>query len=456
MAGLSYNRAEMRLPSLLSLLLLGSLLLPAQPYVRVSPRDSRYLELSDGKPYIPIGLNMVGGPDLDRWSSWLSALADHRGNYIRVWLSHALWDVEHQRSGVYDEEKARRIDAMLELCRRRGVYVKMTLEHFRSVGGGRQPWADKPLHNVANGGTAPDIAGFFNLQPSRDHFISKIRWYRERYGSQPIIYGWELWNEVNAVNGAMRPGGPDVMAWTEVMLAELHKSFPQNLALQSLGSFDTGGVRDLYRRHSLLPGNDTAQVHRYLDPGAPLEICHGAVDVLAADAVRELLAFQPGKPVLLAESGAVESRHSGPSKLYAPDKEGLILHDVLFAPFFAGAAGPGQIWHWDQYVAANNLWHHFDRFAQLVDGIDPPAERFEPSMLPHPRLRIYRLQGRTTTLFWLRDSQPAGTVRSIRLPCTTAGARVFDPWQNRWTTVRARRGRIELPAFTTSLAVVMK
>ena len=42
---------------------------------------------------------------------------------------------------------------------------------------------------------------------------------------------------------------------------------------------------------------------------------------------------------------------------------GIILHDVLFAPFFAGAAGPGHCWHWNVYVDRNNLWHHFARFA---------------------------------------------------------------------------------------------
>jgi hypothetical protein len=57
--------------------------------------------------------------------------------------------------------------------------------------------------------------------------------------------------------------------------------------------------------------------------------------VLAADAVRTLLSWNPQRPLLLAESGAVEPSHSGPSKLYAKDKDGIILHDILFTPFFA-------------------------------------------------------------------------------------------------------------------------
>ena len=35
---------------------------PSNTFVRVSPRDHRYLELTDGTPYIPIGLNIVAPP----------------------------------------------------------------------------------------------------------------------------------------------------------------------------------------------------------------------------------------------------------------------------------------------------------------------------------------------------------------------------------------------------------
>src|SRR5690349_6906479 len=150
---------------LLSLLLFSGVpALFAQPIdshsavVRVSPRDHRYLELIGGKPYIPIGLNMISPPDVRRgeeealrgMEEWLASLSANGGNYIRVWLSNDFWDVEHERSGVYDEEKARRIDRMLDLCRKYGIRVKLTMEHFRTIGGGRQPWADKPLHNVTN------------------------------------------------------------------------------------------------------------------------------------------------------------------------------------------------------------------------------------------------------------------------------------------------------------------
>jgi len=196
------------------------------------------------------------------------------------------------------------------------------------------------MHHEKNGGPAKSIADFFDGEAPREQFRGKIRWYAARYPARPEIFGWELWNEINAVRG----GG--YMAWTEAMLPELRRAFPRNLAMQSLGSFDTPRVRETYRRHSTMPGNDLAQVHRYLDLGASLDVCKGPMDELAADAVRELLSYRPDRPVTLAESGAVEPRHTGPFQLYAADKEGILLHDVLFAPFFSGAAGTGQIWHW--------------------------------------------------------------------------------------------------------------
>ena len=442
--------------------------LPGQAFVRVSPRDPRYFELSDGRPYIPIGLNMISPPSdagLDGMAEWLDKLSANGGNFIRVWLGHPFFDVEHARSGQYDEAKAERIDQLLQLCRARNIRAKLCIESFRHFGTRGQLWSAKPLHLIQNGGPARDIADFFDGQRSREQFTRKLAWYAKRYGSDPVVFGWELWNEINAVAGG------DFMAWTQVMLPPLHRLFPKNLAMQSLGSFDTDGVREKYRQLAAMAGNDVAQVHRYLDLGARLEVCKGPMDVLADAAVRELLAVRPGRPVLLAESGAVEPSHSGPFKLYDSDKAGIILHDVVFAPFFSGAAGPGHCWHWDRYVDRNDLWWQFGRFAKAVEGIDPPAEGFEPLMLEHPRLRVYVLKGKFTVLVWCRDKQNAWTseLRDQKPPETISGAaielgadvplaktgriRAYDPWQDRWTDLNRKGEGIALPTFSRSLVL---
>jgi hypothetical protein len=442
-----------------------------RPFVKVSHRDSHYFELSDGRPFIPIGLNMIAPRGrseqeaLQCMNQWIKSLSENGGNYIRIWLSHNFFDIEHERSGQYDEAKAKRIDAVLDIARRYNVRVKMTIEHFRHFFGDRQQWAAKPIHHISKGGPAKSIDDFFQGKQSREQFRKKLDWYANRYGDDPIIFAWELWNEMDTVRGK------GYMEWTEEMLGELKKRFPKNMVTQSLGSFDNDSKRIRYQKMCLMQANDFGNVHRYLDMGASLEICKGPVDILAADAVRELLAFESEKPILLAESGAVEPGHSGPFKLYQKDKAGIILHDVTFAPFFAGAAGTGQIWHWDQYVAANNLWFQFGRFAEATRGINPLQEAFEPIELKHPLLRVYALQGKHMFLAWCRDKQNTWqselaegrqptVIRnaSIQLPyhekdLRGASVHFYDPWANSWTRGDVKDNQIYLPEFIRSLVV---
>ena len=469
----TYSRVFLALVTAIAVLPIRSSVLAEEGpvFVRVSPRDPRYFELSDGSPYIPIGLNMIhpqwnatGEQGLAQMDAWMKRLSENRGNFIRVWLSHHFWDIEHARSGEYDLEKAERIDSLLATARLYGLRVKMTLEHFRNFDDKRG--FGKSIHHVSQGGPAENVTDFFTGARSREQFKNKLNWYAQRYGSDPIIFAWELWNEMNCVRGQ----GWD--QWTGEMLAELHRRFPKNLAIQSLGSFDNDRIRQWYRLVCSIPGNDIGQVHRYLDLGASLQVCHGPVDVLTADAVRELQAFGLRKPILLAEGGAVEPSHSGPFKLYEKDEAGIILHDVLFAPFFAGAAGPGQIWHWDRYVDKQNLWHHYGRFAEAVKGLDPPGESFEPTQLPHPLLRIYVLKGKRTLLAWCRDTRNTWRselqegkapqlVRGVKLDFNKvvgtlqrAKVRVYNPWLDLWTRpVNIQESKVTLPDFTRSVVI---
>ena len=109
------------------------------------------------------------------------ALGERR--HLRARLAQPpFWDVEHERSGVYDEEKARRIDALVAMARRHGVRLKLTIEHFREMSDApRQPWANKPLHLRANGGTATGMPDFFKGEDSRARFRKKLEWLAGRY-----------------------------------------------------------------------------------------------------------------------------------------------------------------------------------------------------------------------------------------------------------------------------------
>jgi len=441
-------------------------------FVRVSPTDSRYFELAgEGgrRPYIPVGFNLVGPPEAEEIERVVETMADHGVNYCRLWLDQPLWSIEQKQSGRY--EASEHLDRFLRLCRARGIRVKMCVEWFRSIVP-KMPdppvkgLFPKPLHHTANGGYYRDMEDFLNSERGRAQFKAKLKWYADRYGDEPAVFAWELWNEMNAVRGPWH-------SWTEEMLPELRRLFPRNLAVQSLGSFDRDRARDQYRLLCELADNDVLQVHRYLDLRAELTVCHGPADVMAADAVAELRAFGVRKPIILTETGAVKPRHTGASELYEKDRHGMLLHDMLFAPFFAGAAGTGHVWFWRQAIDQPNHWRHFQRFQRAVEGIDPPVEAFEPVRLDHPQMRIYALCGERALLAWCRDRQndwrreleegtPPATLSNIeldtadlRLPAALdrAAVDVYDPWNDRWTAAERSGSKIVLPDFRRSVVV---
>ncbi|MDP0498310.1 MAG: hypothetical protein Q7Q73_19125 [Verrucomicrobiota bacterium JB024] len=449
----------------------------AEP-IRCSATHARYFQCGD-TTWIPVGANLCfprfyNSPEdgLATLRRYLDALADNGGNYTRLFLGHPLFDIEANGLGCFDTGKAQQLRALLDHAHARGIRVKLTLELFRTID--PQPQAEvfpgalnfsRPLYHTANGGKFDTLDEYLQSEAGHRHFLAKLDWLIERLGDHPAAFGWELWNEMNALRSPHWP------AWTDAMLPELKRRLPQRLVMQNLGSFDRDDKRVPYDRIMPLPSNDIAQVHRYLDFGAPWTICQGPVDMMMADAITELRRIAPGKPVLLSEGGAVEPNHARPWDLYAKDRDGIVMHDVLFAPFFAGSAGSGQPWHWHEYIDRNDLWWHFRRFTRAIEGIDPVREAFTPARQDTQRLRVYALRGKDTSLLWcrdtacdwqteLRDGTPPAPVtgETLKLPHGNGSAPptvldVYDPWTDAWTSTSPSNDTIALPTFTRSLVI---
>ncbi len=448
----------------------------AAAFVEISGSDPRYFELKNGKLFVPVGVNIcwprfVSQEDsvLAKMEHYLTKLGQNGGNFTRIWLSAPAFEVEHVKAGEYDEKLAQRIDKVVEMARRNGVRIKFCLENFRKLTNlpplfaGSVPF-DKPVYDQSQGTGLASVSDFFTSSQGRDLYLRRVEFLAKRYAADTVVFGWELWNEVNAVQV-----DKDVLAqWTQKMLGEVKTLVQNQLVMQSLGSFDSEASRDLYRNYSVMQGNQVAQVHRYLDPGAKLDVARGPMDQLAYDAVTSLTGYTQAKPILLSEVGAVEPHHAGPSKLYGKDSVGMLLHDYLFAPFFAGAAGPGQSWHWDFYIDKHDLWYHLARFNTAIQGIDPRSENFKPFVLEESALTIYGLKGQRTVLLWCRDksntweSELTRNLKpnvlsglSFQLPfkIKTRQASLYDPWKNTSEILAGKDGKIRLPDFKRSCVV---
>src|SRR5687767_2883970 len=171
-------------------------------FIQVSKHNPAYFSFKDGTTYIPVGINMIspsgrysnhpdsGFSEIDEWMENLSA---NGGNYIRVWLSNSFWDIE-EKAGIYDEKKAARIDRFIEMARRYHLRIKMTLEHFRSISIHENPqqWATKTAYHKSSGGPLDSVRQYLTTKEGHLLFLNKIDYYKNRYGSDTLFFGWEL------------------------------------------------------------------------------------------------------------------------------------------------------------------------------------------------------------------------------------------------------------------------
>lgn len=448
--------------------------MPDNPFITISKRAPHYFE-NNGKAWIPIGCNICfdrlnESDDKVRknFDRWIRCFAANGGNCIRLWAGHPSLEIMPSKPGVFDEEKTKTMLGIVKLCETLGVKVKITLESFRMclsqemAAVAKNPAGcnynyiatfNRPLYAPF----AKNMKEFFQSQACRDIYLQKALRFKELgFGDSHAVFCWELWNEINAT------GPIDVYAeWSDFMLAKLKSMFPRQLTVQNLGSFSNASAYQIYDQMATVTDNDFMQIHRYLDAGASLDVCRGPMDVLVAEATREMLHRRADCPAIVAETGAVQANHAGPFPYYPFDKEGVLLHDALFAAFFAGSAGCGQFWHWDhQYIDGNNLWWQFSRFAKAIDGLDPIAEDFKPFYTESRRLRMYGLRGRETSIVWCRDKVSSWRndfvegikpelLENERVPFSNCELDCYLPWEDKSITVQSP----VLPPFKRSIVV---
>jgi hypothetical protein len=334
-------------------------------FIRRSERSPWYLRFDTGGSYFPVGENLawVHERGLYDYEQWLPALGGAGGDFARVWLvpwNFGLewtdmqgWPARGQFYGLgrYSLDNAWKVDRLLDLAERHGVYLMLCLGTYGELLQQRghfdeQLWQWSP-YNAANGGPCQSPADFWTSEEARRLYKQRLRYLAARYGYSTHIQSWELWNEVNAP-----------AEWVAEMAAYLKRTDPNRHLVTT-----TYGDRDVWA----VPEVDFAQAHMYGSPRGPEDAAERVVR-LAADNAR---AF--GKPFLIGEFGIDWTTGDGS---HDPQGLGTNMHNGIWAAMASGTMGSAMMWYYS-YVHAKNLYREFTALKAFVRDI--PWSDLDPS-----------------------------------------------------------------------------
>lgn len=423
------------------------------------------------KPWIPIAINYLPEGRKEHIEAYFKKFSQNGGNAMRIWISTSYLEIENEKEGSYNADRFSRIDFIINLAKKYNLKIKFTLQHIRTISAAPEEY-NEWSNSTSLASRFSNISEYINTVAGRNAYMNRVRALSKKYKDCCEIYGWELWNEMDAAATEK-----DWYSFTGIMLDSVKKIMPHHTVTQTLGSMHNAYAENMYERLSGIASNDFLSIHRYLDEGNKwhqYENTRWPMDKLAHDAVAKGLNLVKAYPcpVVINEIGAVDADHSGPSGLYSKDKEGILLHDMLFAPFFSGAAGSGTPWHWDHYVFKNDLWYHFKRFSNAIEGLDPIKEKLVPLFFETQGVRCYALKGISKTLIWCRDTASSWQTAlrdNLRVPMKKGfmidgkkylsvkykHVKFYDPWKDVWQS-QVVPNNIYVPPFKHSMVVILE
>ncbi|HSV72965.1 MAG TPA: hypothetical protein VLH79_04330 [Chthonomonadales bacterium] len=339
-------------------------------FLGISRRSPRHFAFPDGRPFIPVGLNVcwAGGPSpLAAYEAWFRGLGAAGGNWARLWLAFNEKGLEWMPAptpkpgtgtflglGRYAQDNAWRLDQVVRLARENGLFLMLCFGTYGefTVGGffGEGSWVSNP-YNAANGGPCARPEDFWTDPKARSLYKRRLRYLVARWGHAPNLFAWQFWNEI--------PPTPAQERWNSEMAAHLKGIDPYGHLVST-----TFGSDAVWR----CPNIDFTMTHMYGQAGNTADFTERIV--------RETRALRAHpKPYLLAEFGI---DWQGPCSRWDPRGTGVNLHNGAWAALLAGGAGTAMNWWWDSYIHPNNLYRILTPVRRFADAVAWTEHRLEP------------------------------------------------------------------------------
>jgi endo-1,4-beta-mannosidase len=219
-------------------------------FVRISTRYPAYFETTNNQTWVPVMINYVVPASKDESAAFITIenyfrnFSTNGGNAMRIWISSPFLEIEDEKAGHYSSNKFARIDKVLQLAEKYQIRIKFTLQHIRTITAGqaKQPWANSTVLSADSGGPFTDIKEYINTAKGKKSYLDRVRALAEKYKNNTQIFGWELWNEMDAVDSK------DWLGFTTEVLDSVKALFPHHLVTQTLGSLHSQDAADRYEQ----------------------------------------------------------------------------------------------------------------------------------------------------------------------------------------------------------------
>jgi hypothetical protein len=281
--------------------------------------------------------------------------------------------------GSYDLPSAWKLDYVSELCERLGVYWQLCLENVVWWNRAMPHRWKRNRYNAENGGPCIVPADYLTNPRCRDLAAARHRYSVARWGWTPNLVAWEMWNEVDNLDGFTSEANA---AWHKDLCGRLRTVDPWK-------HFVTSSWRDA--QMFSLPEIDLVQAHSYWAAE------YDAAQYALQDSNHLMRKY--GKPFFFGEQGLNDR--------FELDPEGKIFHDALWASALSGAGGAGMHWHWNTYIEKYNLYRHYSALAKFISVVDWPSRTWKSIELSRPNnpvcLNAYGVAASDRALVWIQD-----------------------------------------------------
>ena len=294
-------------------------------FLHWDPNYANRFQYDDGSPFVPVGHNL-GWPTTGKLSTedQLVKMGENGLTWTRFWAANwagrnPWWPVDDPYALPKElwPPALAALAAVEHTCDLNGISYQLVLFNHGAFSTAVDPdWAKNPW-NTANGGFLKSAGDFFVDAEARRRTKMWLRYAVARYGSDPNLMAFELFNEVENTDAARQGRWAEVAAWAAEMAAYIRSLDSYNHMVTISSSLDHPEV---------WKSLDYYQPHLYAaDPAAAMGAATTPSD----------------RPLFYGEFGS------------PTDKIGRAqLRNALYTGMFANAGGTPMLWDWDQVAAA--------------------------------------------------------------------------------------------------------